>query len=129
MDALVKSCEQADKVADNGSSTVPTSAKRKRPREAMEAGNVTQDFVLMQQGTLPLALFRQRFKQYFLGRALDAIGEGSFRRFMLKHKNADAPWAVEMHRDTQYVQQMFRLAMRSVHQLQTHSLASKLHML
>jgi hypothetical protein len=129
MDASMNSSVKPSAVTDDSSATVPNNAKRKRARDAVETVNVLQDFTLMQQGELPLALFRQRFKQYFVGRALDAIGEGSFRRFMLKHKNADAPWAVEMHRDTQYVQQMFRLAMRFVHQLQTHSLASKLHAL
>ena len=104
-------------------------AKRKRvgENEFSESVDAGLDFEQLQNGTLPLSGFRKRFCNFLLARALDIIGDNSFRRFMLKHKNAEVPWAVEMHRDVQYVQQILRSTIRSVQQLQLHPLATKLH--
>lgn len=119
-------------VEDPGSDTnmqKGAAVKRKRVCEDEFSGSVDAglDFEQLQNGTLSLPRFRERFRNFFLARALDIIGDNTFRRFMLKHKNAEVPWAVEMHRDVQYVQQILRSTIRSVQQLQLHPLAAKLH--
>jgi hypothetical protein len=105
-------------------------AKRRRLTAGIESCNVLpavqQDLARVHSGSLDVEELRRRFTSFFLAKAMDIIGEGTYRRFILKHKNAGEEWAMRMHCDVQYVQQLFRAVVKQVQLLQGNPLALKL---
>jgi hypothetical protein len=106
------------------------STKRKRGgSETSTTLNVAETIACLQSGTANIPELLARFQNFLLCKGLDVIGEGSYRRFLLKSRAAGATWAIQTHTDSQFIQQIFRTALRVVHGLNAQPLAHKLQML
>lgn len=54
------------------------------------------------------------FKNYFLAKAFDVVGNGSYRKHLAQCKEVGDPWAVEMSNSVQVVQSQIRELVMSV---------------
>jgi len=114
-------------------SNSPRRERRSSKRRRLAAGGavnvmpaVQRDMLLAHKGELDVGLLRERFTRFFLAKGTDIIGEGTYRRFILKNKNAGEEWAQKIHYDIQYTQQLFRAVVKQVQLLQGNPLALKL---
>ena len=70
-----------------------------------------------------------RLRNFVLFKAYDIIGNGGYRRFVLKNKNNGERWATTLYNDTQYVTRYVRTTLNLVSRLQYSASCVKLHKL
>jgi hypothetical protein len=111
----------------------PRQGRRPLKRRRLAVGDtvnvlpaVQRDVALVHSGELDVDALRGRFTRFLLARGTDIIGEGTYRRFILKNKNAGEEWAHQIHYDIQHTQQLFRAVVKQVQLLQGNPLALKL---
>jgi hypothetical protein len=70
-----------------------------------------------------------RMRNFVLFKAYDVIGNGGYRRFVLKNKNNGEKWATTLYNDTHYVSRQARATLLLVNRLQYTASCVKLHKL
>jgi hypothetical protein len=68
-----------------------------------------------------------KLKNFILFKAYDIIGDGGYRRFILKNKNNGEQWAVVLYNDSQYVSRYVRSILNLVNRMQFNASCAKLH--
>jgi hypothetical protein len=79
--------------------------------------------------TLTEPILPDRMRNFVLFKAYDVIGNGGYRRFVLKNKNNGEKWATTLYNDTHYVSRHVRATLLLVNRLQYTASCVKLHKL
>ncbi|KAJ1463797.1 hypothetical protein T484DRAFT_1758570, partial [Baffinella frigidus] len=96
---------------------------RKRAKSGAVPNNESRDTTITQEGSMndiprrPESLAEDKLRNYVFFKAFDIIGDGGYRRFILKNKNNGEPWAVSMYNDTQHTTRFFRATLQLVGKL------------
>lgn len=65
----------------------------------------------------PDLLIPSKLKNFILFKAFDVVGDGGYRRFLLKNKNNGELWAVSMYNDAQHTNRCLRTTLQLIGQL------------
>ena len=108
---------------------------RKRAKSGTVPNNESRDTTTTQEGSMndipqrPESLAEDKLRNYVFFKAFDIIGDGGYRRFILKNKNNGEPWAVSMYNDTQHTTRFFRATLQLVGKLAGNVPCMKLYKL
>jgi hypothetical protein len=97
--------------------------KKKRVKTKVTVEKEGVDSTIIQTGSLVNtapkqdALVDSKLENFILFKAFDVIGDGGYRRFVLKNKNNGEHWAVNMYSDAQYTSRCLRATLQLVAQL------------
>jgi hypothetical protein len=78
-------------------------------------GNPSESFV--SSIVRPDLMNPSKLRNYILFKAFDIVGDGGYRRFLLKNKNNGEAWAVSMYNDTQHTNRCLRTTLQLIGQL------------
>jgi hypothetical protein len=75
----------------------------------------------------PETITEDKLRNFVLFKAFDIIGDGGYRRFVLKNKNNGEQWAVGIYSDTQHTTRFLRATLQLIGQLAGNTPCVKLH--
>jgi hypothetical protein len=77
----------------------------------------------------PETVTEDKLRNFVLFKAFDIIGDGGYRRFVLKNKNNGEPWAVGIYNDAHNTSRFLRSTLQLIGQLAGNVPCAKLHKL
>jgi hypothetical protein len=115
--------------------------KRSRVKSDTVSKTIVQDTPMNMHSTDPIEeplaniphkpeqITEEKLRNFILFKAFDIIGEGGYRRFVLKNKNNGEQWALSIYTDSQHTNRFLRSTLQLIGQLASNVPCVKLYKL